>query len=250
MPEKQLLADYLQLGDSRIKVWHAEGEEGFAEDAFATLSAKRELLLSDFRVVGTFPRIQIVLVPSRNEFDRLVRDLLRVEIEVPSHPARIAQPQRTDMVVLSPSAYNVDSTFAYVPEEFRRLLIHEFIHMIEEFLSPDIERIPGWWSEGLAVYYSEQSRHEDGFRGVALNAIATDAVPSLEQVLAERKLSYDWGWTIVQYVESTFGREAILKIVRECSDGDVLAFLGSDSAAFEQSWKGWLRGGGHLGQQV
>ena len=122
--------------------------------------------------------------------------------------------------------------------------------MIEELLSPDIERTPSWWSEGLAVYYSEQSRHEDGFRDVALNAIAADALPSFEQILAERKLAYDWGWTIVQYVESTFGRDAILKIVRECSDGDVLGFLGSDSAAFEQAWKGWLRGGGHLGQQV
>jgi hypothetical protein len=30
-----------------------------------------------------FPKVSVVLVPDRSEFDRLVWDLLRVEIEVP-----------------------------------------------------------------------------------------------------------------------------------------------------------------------
>jgi len=153
-----MLEGYSELGDARIGVRHVEGERPFAERAFAALDAKIPALTSYFEVPVPFPPIRVVLVPSRNEFDRLVRDLLRVKIEVPSHPARIAQPQRTDMVVLSPSAYAEHSTFDYVPAEFDRLLVHEAIHMVEEFLSPNIESSPRWWGEGLAVHLSGQSQ--------------------------------------------------------------------------------------------
>ncbi|TFH09281.1 MAG: hypothetical protein E4H08_06065 [Candidatus Atribacteria bacterium] len=79
-------------------------ERGFAKLACAVLDAKLSTLCSYFHVRNVFPKVKVVLVPDRKEFDRLVRDLLRMEIEIPLHPAWIAQPQRTDMVVLSPSA--------------------------------------------------------------------------------------------------------------------------------------------------
>ncbi len=55
----------------------------------------------------------MILVTKRSEFGRLVRDWLKVDIEIPSHQARIAQAQRTDMVVLSPSATESHTTFWY-----------------------------------------------------------------------------------------------------------------------------------------
>ena len=245
MPTHPLLADYQSIGDCRLRVWHVEAEHQFAEDAFSVLDKRYDELLNDFQVERPFPLITAVLVPDRDEFDRLVRDLLRIEIEVPSHPARIAQPQRTDMVLLSPPAYDAHSTFTYVPTEFPRLVVHEFIHMIEEFLSPDIEVTPSWWSEGLAVYFSEQSRFEDGFRKVAWDAIAADEIPELRSILEDGRLAYDWGWTLVQFIQAAHGHEAIVETVRTCDGGDVLAALDLAVDELEPKWRQWLQDGGH-----
>ena len=246
MNVERLLEGYAFLGGEQLSVAYVKGDEGVAQTAVQVLTDKRADIFGIFRVENPFPQIRVVLVPDRAEFDRLVRDLLKIEIEVPSHPARIAQPQRTDMVVLSPTAYPDHSIFEYVPDEFRRLLVHELIHMVEEFLSPDIESIPGWWSEGLAVYFSEQARFEDGFRKVALDAIASEQIPDLDKVLKDGRMAYDWGWTLVQWIDRTMGRDVVLKIVRECVDGDVVSFLGRDFRAMEEQWTWWLTNGGYV----
>jgi hypothetical protein len=179
---------------------------------------------------------------NRAEFDRLVRDLLRVEIEVPSHPARIAQPQRTDMIALSPSAYHSHSTFTYVPDQFGRLLIHELVHMVEEHLSPNIEASPRWWSEGLAIYLSDQWLHDDEFKTPALDGIAQRNIPGFHQIEMDTRLAYDWGWTVVRFIEHTYGKEMIVRIVRECTDGNVLSIsmIGEETISLEARWMQWL----------
>lgn len=235
-----MLDRYSEISDEQVVIRFTEGEMSFAEISLHTLQAELPELMERFHV-EEYPRVRIVLVPNRDEFDRLVRDLLKVEIEVPSHPARIAQPQRTDMVVLSPSAYEEHSTFVYVQEEFERLLVHEAVHMIEEFLSPNIEASPRWWGEGLAVFFSNQWRHEDAFRKAALDGIAAGEIPSLEQVENEARHAYDWGWTIVAFIEDAYGHVTIERIIRECTDGDVLAFLPVDRATLKKRWRAWLQ---------
>jgi hypothetical protein len=172
-----MLDNYIIVGDQKIEIRYVEGERGFAQKAFFILSKTLPFITDYFRLSRDFPKIRVVLVPNRSEFDRLVQDLLHVEIEVPSNPARIAQPQRTDMVVLSPSAYESYPVFKYVSDDFGRLLIHELIHIVEEYLSPDIEVIPRWWSEGLAVYLSGQWRYEDDFRKPVLEGIEKEKIP-------------------------------------------------------------------------
>jgi hypothetical protein len=241
-----MLDNYLTIGNPQIEIRFIDGEAQYAWQAFEALDEAIPSILEYFRVTESFPKMQVVLVNHRDEFDRLVRDLLKVEIEVPSHPARIAQPQRTDMVVISPSAYATHSIFTYVPEDFRRLLVHEFVHIVEEFVTPDIEASPRWWGEGLAVYFSGQWLFEDEFRKAALDGVAERKIPSFKEIETERKLAYDWGWTIVRFIENTYGRDRIVQIVRECADGDVLHMIGEDLEELESRWKEWLLGDGNL----
>lgn len=242
-----MLDHYLALGDSTVSIRYSEGERDSAEEAYAVLGEKLPSTIAYFDLSEAFPQVTVVLVSDRNEFDRLVRNLLKIEIEVPSHPARIAQPQKTDMVVLSPSAYEEHSTFTYVPDDFGRLLVHELVHMIEEHLSPDIEASSRWWGEGLAVYLSGQWRLERGFRQPVLDGIAAGEIPSFSDIESEARLAYDWGWTIVAFIEDQYGRDTILRIVRQCSDGDVFSFLNERPADVEKRWRGWLAVGTHLG---
>jgi len=42
------------------------------------------------------------------------------------------------------------------------------------------------------------------------------------------------------FIEKTFGKEMIIRIVRECNDGDVFRIIGENFKDFEKRWKEWL----------
>ena len=235
-----MLSDYLTLESQSVEIRYAQGDYEFAQVSHAALDRALPAITGYFGLPSSFPKVRVVLVPSRAEFDRLVRDLLGVAIETHSNPGRIAQAQRTDTVVLSPPAYEIHSSFEYDEEGFRRLLVHELVHMVEEFLSPDIEASPRWWSEGLAVYLSDQWRLEGDYKDPVLHGISGGNVPGVAELAADVKLAYDWGWTIVRFVEDAFGRQKVVQIVRECADGDLFSMLGEETSSLERRWKHWL----------
>jgi hypothetical protein len=237
-----MLDDYLPLHDDRIEVRYIHGDYPFAEETLIALEKAVSFLTRYFDLDASFPPMRAILVPTRNEFDRLVAELLGVEIEQPSHPARRAQPQRTDLVMLSPSAYEQHSVFEYRSDEYRRLLAHEVTHMFEEYLAPNMETPPRWWSEGLAAYLSGQWQHEDGykFRQPVLQGLKVRSIPDVQEIQTSLELCYDWGWTIVMFIENIYGRETILRIVRECDNGDVFGMLGENIDTFQGKWKEWL----------
>lgn len=240
-----LLEGYHQLEDEAASVWYVCGADASVESTLAELAlvALREGIAevnAYFALARPFPRVRAVLVPNRSEFDRLVRDLLRVEIERPSHPARIAQPQRTDLVALSPTAYAAHSPFTYAPDAFKRLLQHELVHMVEEHISPNIEAGARWWSEGLAIWLSQQWRYDEAFWKTAVAGVTCGEIPTFAQIETEVAAAYDWGWTLVRYIECVYGRETIVHVVKTCSDGDVCAAIGVDAAQLESAWRRWL----------
>jgi len=237
-----MLDDYLLLHDDRIKVRYIHGDAPFAKQTLIALQKAVGFLTRYFNLDTSFPSMRAILAPRRNEFDRLVAELLRVEIERPSHPARMAQPQRTDLVMLSPSAYEQHSVFEYCSDEYRRLLAHEVTHMFEEYLAPNMETPPRWWSEGLAVYLSGQWQHEDQyeFRQPVLQGLERRSIPDVQEIPNSLKLCYDWGWTMVMFIEKTYGRETILRIVCDCDNGDVFGMFGEDIDIFQRKWKEWL----------
>lgn len=240
---RYMLDGYMEVRSGIIEVRYAGADQPYAEQTLAVLSEAYAFLKGYFHTGRPFATpIRAILVPTRSEYDRLVVGLLGVDIEVPSNPGRVAQPQRTDIVFLSPSAYRQHSTYYYDAAEYRRLVAHELVHVFEEHLAPDIEASPRWWSEGLAAYLSGQWKHADQFRfrQPVMDGISLGSVPSIQEIQADVGLCYDWGWTIVMFIEHTYGRDTTGKIVRECRDGNVLAMLGEDPVAFERRWQQWL----------
>jgi hypothetical protein len=202
------------------------------------------LLADYFGLQGRFPSVRTILAPDRAEFDRCVAEVLKVEIEVPSHPARIALPQGTNLVLLSPRAYE-PGRYRYTPEGFERLIGHELTHIVEEHLSPNIEALPRWWSEGLAMHLSGD--WVDEFPHVERET-AAGRIPALCEMQdgavadVSVRLCYQWGWTVVRCIEAKYSRAGIRRVVEQCADGDVLATLDEDPAAFERAWSAWLVG--------
>ena len=235
-----MIESYLWFNEENIKVGFTEKDRKFVKETSIALKGAIKFFSKYFLLKKSFPVVIAILAPNRKEYERLVKELLRVGIETPSNPGRIAQPQRTDLVLLAPSAYSKDSIYEYSPEEYKRLIFHEVVHMFEEYLSPNIEASPRWWGEGLAVYLSEQWKYEDDVRTPALEGIRNNNIPKIEKIQKDVELCYQYGWTVVKYIESTYGRKMILNIVKNCADGDVFKIIGETVGNFERRWKEYL----------
>jgi len=220
------------VGPDRL---HAEVTADVIQDAIASL-------VTYMALDRPFPTIHAILAPDRNAFDSLIADVLRVEIERPSDPRRIAQPQRTDVVFLSPSVYATQSAYEYVPMDYRRMVHHEMVHVVQEYLSPNIETSPFWWDEGLAVYLSEQWQYESQFRfrEPVIAAEQEKCIPSLADIERDPALAYAFGWTLVRFIEQQCGRETVRRGIRQMADGDVFAAIRQARNCFERDWQAWL----------
>jgi len=238
-----MATEYLSLKQDNIIIEYMTQDRRFVEKTFNHLSEAVCFFTGYFELEDTFPTIRAILTPNRGEFDRCVKEILKIDIEVPSHPHIMATPQRTDLVILSPLAY-VKGINHYSPEGYRRLLFHEVVHIFEEYLSPNIEMVTRWWSEGLAMYLSEHWKDE---KAEMLERIEKGTIPPIKEMEGGSafsdnavRLCYLWGWTIVKYIESAYGRGMIRRIVKECDDGDIFKMVGEKPQSFEKRWKGWL----------
>lgn len=237
----KLQDSYIWLSQGYTKVGFGSGDRSFAEETHAGLKEAVEFLSGYFHVESGSLSVRAVLAGSRNEYDRLVGELLGVHMKNPSGPRRIAQTQGTDLVFLSPRVYPTDSAYEYSTGSYRRLVLHETTHVFEEYLSPNVEAIPRWWTEGLAVYLSEQWEQEEEFRGTVLGGIKRREIPSVRELAENVSLSYLWGWTIVRYVEYMYGAEMIRNIIEQCADGDVVKIIGEKARKFQTGWAEYLK---------
>jgi len=236
--------DYLVLQQDSMTVEVVPEDQDFVAATFDGLLKGAALLTDYFGLHGRFPSVRTILVPDRGEFDRCVAEVLQIQIEVPSHPARIALPQGTNLVLLSPRAYE-PGRYRYTPEGLERLIGHELTHIVEEHLSPNIEAQLRWWSEGLAMHLSGDWMDELPH---VVRETAAGRIPALCEMQdgavadVSVRLCYQWGWSVVRCIESARGRTAIRRVVEQCADGDVLATLGEEPATFEREWRDWLTG--------
>ncbi len=184
--------------------------------------------------------INIYLAPNRNEFEYLILNILKINVKMPTNKGRIAQPQRADLILLCPSAYDTDSIYKYNFDDYKRLLTHEMVHMFHEHLSVDMENIARWFSEGIAIYLSKQNEYEDEFKRPVIDGVLDNKIPTIEDINNDIMLSYDWGWCIVKYIDETYGFDTVLNIARNCGSNDVIGFISNDKEGFEKNWRHWL----------
>ncbi len=248
MPSLSVMSNFETLRSDRIQVRYRRADAALAADTMETLKHAAVSLAAYFQLTGSLPRIRAFLAADRDAFDHLVADRLRVEIEHPSDPRRIAQAQKGDMVLLSPSAYETHSAYRYVPDDYRRMVRHELVHVIQEHLSPGIEQSPLWWDEGLAVYLSGQwqVRGQFRFRESVEEHLRDGRMPLLPDVLDRRELAYAFGWTLVRFIEQHMGRDIIVHVVKTMKDGDVLSAITGDPERFHMAWTAWLQSGAAL----
>jgi tetratricopeptide (TPR) repeat protein len=131
-----------------------------------------------------------------------------------------------------------------------QVLRHEFTHTVT--LAATDNRIPHWFTEGLAVW-EEHSPLRWDWIPMLYQAVNNDGLFSLDDLTwafirprrpIDRQLAYAQSFWICTYIEQTYGHDAILKMLAAFKDGlsqdDVFPkVLGRGTFAFSQEFHDW-----------
>ncbi len=228
---------YRIVHDGRLRVMYVEHDRGAVESTVAGMETAIRSVENRFGLMLDWPLVNVFLAPSRVEYDELVAHLT----PTPTQPGRVGQPQGHDLYLLSPEVWPSHAVpellgrdGSYDPEVYRRLLLHETVHMVEERISPSgaMEARPAWFSEGLAVYVSRQYCTELDLIDGMLAKLEQDHLPPLSDMRGQA--AYLWGWTVIRFLERRFGWERIVVVLRETNTANVLDCFGD---FLEPAWR-------------
>lgn len=194
---------------ANVTLWTNDGDDAW-QDAL-TVAAGETVRLAFERYGLTLDRpVRVWIYASQQQFSGVLAPNSETYIAGASYPGK-----SLILAVIPP-----DSTF-----ELGRIIPHEIMHQIvyqaskNPFLLP-----PVWLDEGLAVRM--QTAGTAGFDDVVQAAAAADSLPRLRSIAqsfpfdgGNVRIAYAMSWSVVGYIESRFGPEAVSIIVQGLSDG-------------------------------
>ena len=187
--------------------------------------------------------INVFICPSRSIFDQFVK----VITAVPTDPGRIGQPQGHDLYILSPRNYRSDAPYYgrdeppyYDIGDFRRILVHELVHLWEELSSPRgaMDLGDAWFSEGMAMYVSEWYREPREKRRLEED-YARRIIPRPEELTGER--NYTWGCVLFEFLLREVGAKRLLDMVSETNHKNIIELLGLERERFWERYLDFVR---------
>jgi len=144
---------------------------------------------------------------------------------------------------------------AVVPDgstaEVGRVILHEVSHQVlyqateNPFTYP-----PLWFDEGLATHF--QVGGTDGYMEMVVRAHEDEALFSLSSLdvsfpylPAQATLAYAASWSVVEYIEVTYGDEGISALIDAFATGApyddaITQALGVDSEGLNDAWRAWV----------
>lgn len=146
------------------------------------------------------------------------------------------------LVMLAPEAWAAEAC-EHDPGDkahVREILTHELTHTYHGQKNPTRDFTGaddiGWFIEGLAVLVS---RDDGKLREQAAEAIAEGAAPAQLEAAWSGKHRYPVAGSLVSYIDETYGRETIIKLLPATTEGEILNTLRVDEATLLQNWRDW-----------
>jgi len=184
--------------------------------------------------------IHFHLVDERAEFDAAVK---RFGLS-PTQCWMVGVGTADLMVVLSPEAWRKQAC-EHDPndvEATRRLVEHELIHVYHGQFNPtrDFTGVDDldWFVEGLAVFGSGQLTKDRVDHMQA--AVAAGQVPEALSKVWTGAERYAFAGSLVRYIDQTWGRATIVRLLRARSSAEALAILGTSERALMAGWRASL----------
>jgi Peptidase MA superfamily len=146
---------------------------------------------------------------------------------------------RTMFALITPDEIDATWVSTVVPHELTHLVFDTAVKNPYHFP-------PRWLNEGLAVYLSEG--YTDSWRSAVTTAVSSDDIIPLDGLSGQFPttrdqffLAYGESVSAVDFIVRTFGKDALVKLVRSYADGvtddeTFTSALGQDVASFQASW--------------
>ena len=226
-----------QTGTFRL---HAEGV-----DAPVVSRLHADLIWAERRVegvLGEFPDTVAVHVhPGRKAFSAALRD----RWGMPETACWMVGAAGAGVIhLLSPDAWAREAC-EHDPEDaghVRRLIAHEATHAYHGQVNPsgDLGSLEGiaWFIEGVATYVSGQleARHA----GRAEEVVARGDCPASLARAWEGPDRYGVAGSLVAFIDRTWGRETLLRLLAATSQDEILRGLGTTESDLLTAWEEWV----------
>lgn len=135
--------------------------------------------------------------------------------------------------------------------EIGRVVLHEVSHQVlYQATANPLTYPPLWFDEGLATHF--QVGGTDGYMDMVVRAYQEDALfqiasldASFPYLPAQATLAYATSWSVVEYIERTFGDRGISNLIRAFATGApydqaLTEALGVDSQGLDDAWRAWV----------
>jgi hypothetical protein len=146
-----------------------------------------------------------------------------------------------ELSILSPHAWAKDAC-EHDPSDVRHIswvVTHELVHVYhaQQNPSPDFSQVTGidWFVEGLAVYASGQLT--DPELAPAADAVASGQAPAQLADAWTGKYRYGVSGSIVQYIDRTWGRDTLLRMLTATTQDEILGDLGVTEPDLLAGWR-------------
>ncbi len=220
------------LTGPQYKVYFSNVDTTAARQCQTLLDTVFPEMLYDFQVEWSGD-VRILIAPDRDAFVRISKG------QLPDWTHAFAVPRDRLIVLKSPR-------WDRSRDPFKTTLVHELMHLLL-FEAVGNRSLPRWLDEGLALFYSRDSRWET-FTALSKAVMTGSLIPlqQIDDVLNYRRsraeLAYQQSYSAVKYLLTTYDVEALRILLKGIRKGQswnqsfVLA-TGSTVTQFEGEWQ-------------
>lgn len=191
-----------------------------------------------------------------NNYERLTSDL-KTSIEykpkvyiypnLKSFHEAINQPNAQDWLV--GTAWNKDIKMvsplnpgkSHDYQSIKKVLLHEFVHVLQMNIADNPNSIPIWLLEGTAMFETKQV-DKNTLSFLKREAIAGKA-PSLDELNENfyngNNYAYPYSYTIVDFIVNEYGYDKLIEITKDNSS--IEKILGVSTEEFEKLWMQYIK---------
>ncbi|MEJ7900417.1 MAG: peptidase MA family metallohydrolase [Thermomicrobiales bacterium] len=219
----------------QVRVHSYDYDQGFIEEILDSAQATVTELEQRYSLERSAP-LDIWIYPSLEDFQGAQQPNSRESIAGASYPGYFL-------------------ILAVVPDgstgEVGRVVLHEVSHQVlYQATANPFTYPPLWFDEGLATHF--QVGGTDGYMEMVVRADQDDALfdiaslnASFPYQPAQATLAYATSWSVIEYIEVTYGDEGISALITAFATGvpydeAITEALGVDGEGLNNEWKAWV----------
>ncbi len=218
---------------SGVCTWDAQAVVSQLESNFGRI-------LQDLQVPD-HPPVQVYIHPTREAFIKtvgfysmgVIRGVDTLHLLKPSFLADLLFPLEGIAVHEFAHAVTLNGLLREATRRGRIENLADYLKLYEKDGKRFDQVYPRWLWESVAVYEANQRNR------LVMNLTVKNGFPTLAQLNEHNNLVHNLGYSVVEYILHTHGKEKLLELMNQ--DGDTEQVLGLSEKEFEKEWAEYVR---------